>query len=40
MSSSIWRRPWVLITLTSILLLGAIAWAVFVVGNALPPGGS
>src|SRR5215471_5526215 len=37
MISSLWRRPWVLITLTAILLVGATAWAVFVIGNALPP---
>jgi TRAP-type uncharacterized transport system substrate-binding protein len=33
----IWRRPWVLLTLAWILLAGALAWVVFVVGNALPP---
>jgi TRAP-type uncharacterized transport system substrate-binding protein len=37
MISSIWRRPSVLITLTGVLLLGAAAWAFFVVKNALPP---
>jgi hypothetical protein len=34
---SAWRRPWVVVALTAILLAGAVAWAVFLVGNALPP---
>jgi len=37
MISSIWRRPWVLVSFSTILLVSAIAWVVFVVGHALPP---
>ena len=37
MISSILRRPWVLVSFSTILLVGAIAWAVFVAGHAIPP---
>src|SRR5215471_13776338 len=37
MISSILRRPWVLVSFSTILLVGAIAWAVFVAG---PEGGA
>jgi hypothetical protein len=37
MISSLWRRPWVLVSFSTILLVSATAWVVFVVGHALPP---
>jgi TRAP-type uncharacterized transport system substrate-binding protein len=35
--SSVRRRPLILVLATAVLLVAAIAWVVFVVGNALPP---